>query len=142
MLNFFFSIELAPTVEDIYRQARVQKDELRNTHLLVPSTRSFVFHFASFFTLSAYRRLCIVSFFFPPRVILCDVIECQRSLLGISLAFVHCWFVFLINFSLCKKRELCFICVRRRSWEFNIIMVCSSEGKYPSGVFEFYCNLF
>ena len=72
----------------------------------------------------------------------CVMSECQRSLLDISLAFVYCWFVFLINFSLCQKRELCFICVRRRSWEFNIIMVCSSEGKYPSGVFELDCNLF
>ena len=100
------------------------------------------------FSLWALTRDCVLFRFsfhpptLPPRVILCDVIECQRSLLGISLAFVYCWFVFLINFSLCQKRELCFICVRRRSWEFNIIMVCSSEGKYPSGVFELDCNLF
>ena len=66
-----------------------------------------MFHFASVFTWSVHQRFCTVSFFFPPSlpswVILCDVTGWQRGLLGISLAFVYCWFAFLINFSLCPK---------------------------------------
>ena len=70
-------------------------------------TRSFLFHFVSVFTLSIHQRFCTVSFFFPPTlppwVLFCDVIGWQRGLLGISLAFVYCWFIFLINFSLSQK---------------------------------------
>ena len=66
-----------------------------------------MFHFPSVFTLSIHQRLYTVSFFFsptlPPWVLLCDVIGWQRGLLGISLAFVYCWFAFVINFSLCQK---------------------------------------
>ena len=66
-----------------------------------------MFHFVSVFTLSIHQRLCTVSFFFPPTlppwVLLCDVIGWQRGLLGISLAFVYCCFIFLINFSLSQK---------------------------------------
>ena len=62
-----------------------------------------MFHFASVFTSSVHQRFCTVLFFFPPTlppwVILCDVIGWQRGLLGISLAFAYCWFVFLINFT-------------------------------------------
>ena len=46
----------------------------------------------------------IVSPTLLPWMILCDVIiGWQRGLLSISLAFVYCWFVFLINFSLCQR---------------------------------------
>ena len=62
-----------------------------------------MFHFGSVFTWSVHQRFCAVSFFFPSWVILCDVIGWQRGLLGISVAFVYCWFVILINFSLCPK---------------------------------------
>ena len=50
---------------------------------------------------------CTVLFFFPPTlppsVILRDVIGWQRGLLSTSLAVVYFSFVFLINFSLCRK---------------------------------------
>ena len=86
-----------------FGQARIDRDELRKTHCLVSGHRSFVFHFGSVFTWSVHQRFCAVSFFFLSWVILCDVIGWQRGLLGISLAFVYCWFVFLISFSLCPK---------------------------------------
>lgn len=146
MLNFFFPIELAPTVEDIYRQARIQKDELRNTHLLVPSRRSFVFHFASVFTLSAYRRLCIVSFFFPPThpPTPDDFVWCHRvSEKSIRHITGFCpLLVGILNklLSVQKKGIVFYLCPRAYLGN-SIIMVCSSEGKYPSGVFEFDRNL-
>ena len=86
------------------------------THPLISGNRNSVFHFASVFTSSVHQRFCTVLFFFPPTlppwVILCDVIGWQRGLLGISLAFAYCWFVFLINFT---HNNYCFICVRRPS---------------------------
>ena len=62
-----------------------------------------MFHFVTVFTWSVHQRFCAVSFFFPSWVILCDVIEWQRGLLSISLAFVYCWFVFSTTVSLCPK---------------------------------------
>ena len=79
------------------------------THLLVPGTRGFVFHFASVFHFERSPEIVYCFVFFPPWVILCDVIGWQRGLLGISLAFVHCWLInltvhcWLINFSLRQK---------------------------------------
>ena len=90
-----------------FGQARVQRDWLCNTHILVQGKRSFVFHFASVFTSNAHQRLCTVSFSFHPPSYpgwFCVMsLGWQRGLLSISLAFVYCWFLFLINFSLCQK---------------------------------------
>ena len=80
---------------------------LKGFNCLVSGHRSFVFNFTFVFTWGVHQRFCTVSFFFPPSlpswVILCDVTEWQRGLLGISLAFVYCLFVFVINLSLCPK---------------------------------------
>ena len=69
-----------------------------------------MFHFVTVFTWSVHQRFCAVSFFFPSWVILCDVIEWQRGLLSISLAFVYCWFVFLTTVSLCPKSNCVYLC--------------------------------
>ena len=86
------------------------RDKLRKTRCLVSGHRSFVFHFVTVFTWSVHQRFCAVSFFFPSWVILCDVIEWQRGLLSISLAFVYCWFVFLTTVSLCPKSNCVYLC--------------------------------
>ena len=88
----------------------------RNTR---PGFRSFVFHFMSFFTSSEHQIFCLVLFCFSSHllshsVILRDVIGWQRGLhiIGCCLLFVR-----ILNKLLSvPKSELCFICVRERSW--------------------------
>ena len=81
-----------------------------------------MFNFASVFHFERSPEIvyCFVSF--PPWVILCDVIGWQRGLLGISLAFVHCWLInltvhcWLINFSLRQKAN-CVLFVSEGIWD-------------------------
>ena len=114
-----------------FGQARVQRDWLCNTHILVQGKRSFVFHFASVFTSNAHQRLCTVSFFFPPTLlpwmILCDVIRVAERFIKHIISF--CLLLVLIFNKLLSvpKSKLCFICVRGCSWGININSKSSIE---------------
>ena len=86
------------------------------------------------------QRLCTVPFFFPPTlpswVILCDVVGWQKGLLGISLAFVYCWFIFLINFSLCQKANYVLFVSEGLVGEFNF------HAGFPSSKTHISCDQF
>ena len=86
------------------------------------------------------QRLCTVPFFFPPTlpswVILCDVKGWQKGLLGISLAFVYCWFIFLKNFSLCQKANYVLFVSEGLVGEFNF------HAGFPSSKTHISCDQF
>ena len=90
-----------------------------------------MFHFESVFTSSVYQSFapyCFVSSSHPPT--LGDFIQCHRVAERFIRYIVGCCLLFvrILNKLLSEpKSELCFICVRGRSWEsdFNMVLIAS-----------------